>query len=433
LRIYETAGYVVFDREKGVLRKWVSANKKDPGPRSVPREYPFSECEARLSRVDNPMRATFAHSLNIYHPSEKGAVFSTFDFSEKDHALGFWSFLLQFMDKEALLPGYPMLKPFANRTKGVGSPDEWAAFKKLPGFVDPLQVWLGKHQVDPPHALDAFYALYEPRNMALDPDSIGGPHLSRQNIDTQNEVTPLPKKVLRPFICIDSARHNDDRTYGFRLPASSYHSLRHYHLAAWAVFCAGLALFSVSGIAAWPVVGAAVAYYLNYRRQRRSRGIIFDRENGQVILHHGLRFTPLALSFDQCEGRLVKTEHREGFSSYNLYLFHPRTGAVNLSDNAILCLEYLLGYWSFLVQYMDKSAPLPEVKSLEGYAGQDKGLGPWETWGARATQTGFIDPFLEWQKELAGRHHAGSRVRNPGQADDNPTARAADHPSGRVG
>jgi hypothetical protein len=282
----------------------------------------------------------------------------------------------------------------------VGDPEEWAALKKKPGFIDPLEVWQGHWQFDPPQDAQKLYALYEPRNMPVEPESIPGPHLSRQRIEVEDEVTPLPKEVLRPFISIDPTRH-DGKTYGYKLPDSHYSRFRYYHLAAWTLFCAGLALFAVSGIAAWACLAVAAGYYLNFRRQRRNRGILFDREKGQVIVHHGLRFTPLALDFDQCEGRLVKTDHREGFSSYDLFLHHPRHGVINLSNSRILCLEYLLGFWSFLVQYMDKDAPLPDVKGLESHPDRDQGLGPWETWAARVTSEDFVDPFAQWLNELA--------------------------------
>jgi len=59
-----------------------------------------------------------------------------------------------------------------------------------------------------------------------------------------------------------------------------------------------------------------------------------------------------------------------------------------------------LSYWSFLVQYMDKTQPLPNVGELEKYGKTTEGLGSWQEYENNIKSGRLRDPWLEWQSEL---------------------------------
>jgi hypothetical protein len=54
-----------------------------------------------------------------------------------------------------------------------------------------------------------------------------------------------------------------------------------------------------------------------------------------------------------------------GLMRPTLHLHHPSKGSFVIVEGAEYDLP--LGYWSFLIQYMDKSKPLPDVPWLEDY------------------------------------------------------------------
>jgi hypothetical protein len=67
---------------------------------------------------------------------------------------------------------------------------------------------------------------------------------------------------------------------------------------------------------------------------------------------------------------------------------------------SITGVDYALGYWSFLVQYMDKDGPLPECVDLEKYPNLTKGLGTWKEWEEAQRTIGYVDPYYEWLAEV---------------------------------
>ena len=126
-----------------------------------------------------------------------------------------------------------------------------------------------------------------------------------------------------------------------------------------------------------------------------------DRENGLIILHKGWLLKPLALPFDQCQGLLITEAHPEGFATSRLYLEHPHLGLHAFNDYKSAALDKELGLWSFIVQYMDKTKPLPKIGPFENLPNADPGLGEWEDWSTKTTRSGFVDPFAQWLNELA--------------------------------
>jgi hypothetical protein len=67
---------------------------------------------------------------------------------------------------------------------------------------------------------------------------------------------------------------------------------------------------------------------------------------------------------------------------------------------SVFGVDYALGYWSLLVQYMDKEGPLPDCVDLEKYPNLRKGLGSWKEWKEGTAQKGKPDPYYEWLEAL---------------------------------
>ncbi len=385
--------YRIFDRKEGVIR--CRYRKKLFSDQFEYHKLPFAECEGRLYRMDHLMRGSIMFGLDIYHPTISGPIFNE-EFARRDLALGFWSFLVQYMDKQAPLPDTPQLSQYGNRTKGVGTPEEWKAYKDGPNFIDPLEIWQNREYFDPPEDAQTVYGKYEPRKMPINVDVNPKGRKLYDTIEPRGRQTLLPKKVLRPFLPLNSVHFDEDR-HAYMSPKPDN---RYYYAAGWVMVCAGIALFAASTAAALITLALAGLYFLVFKKFRYRRGTILDRNNGLVILHQGLGFKPVKLPFDQCEGRLIKTEYVEGFTNYRLYLHHPSHGSFALDYDTTPALDYLLGFWSFVVQYMDKSAPLPETEFSEHFENTSPGMGPWEKWARKSADPGFVDPFAQWLQRI---------------------------------
>jgi hypothetical protein len=132
--------YCIFDREKGiVISEWGWYKKKE-------RVFPFHECEGRLYREAHVYLMHFG--LYLYHPSESGFI-RLMSTSTLDEPLGYWSFLLQYMDKNKPLPDIPLLKDYPEREPGLGSREEWKELEKQPDFIDPYALWLAELEQHP--------------------------------------------------------------------------------------------------------------------------------------------------------------------------------------------------------------------------------------------------------------------------------------------
>ncbi len=156
LRRMKPTEFTVFDREKGVYRAKVGIFP----PKVI--EMPFEECEGRLAFGPGP-RGVPEHSLSLFHPTLNG--WSLYEsYSGVDYPLAYWSFLVQYMDKTKPLPEVPWLRDYPNRTKGLGTMEEWEARKKSPNFIDPWHEWEAIVSQNP--KLDSNYYMEHPGELA---------------------------------------------------------------------------------------------------------------------------------------------------------------------------------------------------------------------------------------------------------------------------
>ncbi len=389
--------FTVFDRQKGRIR-FAGYIRKGLKFEKQKIDVPFSECEGRVARRDNPQYASFLTALSIHHDSTDLLPYWG-EYAERDDAIGAWSFFVQFMDKDAPLPDHPALAGYPNRTKGVGTGQEWEKAKKQKGFIDPMDVWEGRVGFSPPEGKDEFLSNFEPKNQSIDTAKTGNDHsvnVFPPEADAWTDIA-LPKKLLRPFMIYAHTRCDAQKTiFKRRLPIEKY-----YYIACWTIFCAGLALFSVQTSAAILMILAAIVIGSGLWLVRRNRGIVLDRKNQSIVFHHGPFYSKITLPFNECEGRMLKTPRKEGFNTHSLFISHPTKGRYDLAEGWSWNLNHLLGLWSYIVQYLDKNVPLPDIKELKDHPDREPGLGSCDEFAQKSGESGFVDPYIEWLKELA--------------------------------
>jgi hypothetical protein len=104
--------------------------------------------------------------------------------------------------------------------------------------------------------------------------------------------------------------------------------------------------------------------------------------------------------WEDWSARLWVQSSYAGAAEHTLSLVHLPTGLMCMLTTSITGIDYPLGYWSFLVQYMDKTAPLPECVDLEKYQNLTTGLGTWKEWEEQKRTIGYTDPYYAWLEEV---------------------------------
>ncbi len=215
----------------------------------------------------------------------------------------------------------------------------------------------------------------------------------------------LPNRVLRPFFHMACGPFDDKQYREISGGDKSLNLCMIYgflYLGAvicftlWTVFYFDIRWF-LGGLLCL-VLAVSLHRYLN--RMEPTRFNTFDRETGLCCFTCGFWGNiKNEYPFAECEGRISRSARRTGASCHMLYLYHPQLGCEYLFES-ISGIDLCLGYWSFLVQYMDKNAPLPDVPQLEQYPNRTPGLGSWEDWKRKAKAPNFFDPFYQWEAEL---------------------------------
>lgn len=215
---------------------------------------------------------------------------------------------------------------------------------------------------------------------------------------------PLPKRLLRPFFYLEPVSLDDKRyvivsradraNYVFAIMGIMY------------VAAAGSGLGMVISKFREPVVIAvsvitfiiALAFHYKLRSMKPQRFVVFDRVAGTVRQPEGvISKRIIEAPWEEWSGRLWLMSTNTGIPHHVLSLVHrPSYKLWHLHTN-VVGTETLLGFWSFLVQYMDKEGPLPDVPELATYPNRTKGLGTWKEWEENYRTS---DPYSEWLSEL---------------------------------
>jgi len=219
----------------------------------------------------------------------------------------------------------------------------------------------------------------------------------------------LPKhRLLRPFYH-EYPQRLDDKQYVIPSPSSLKSELHFFYgflyiVAGGAAFGWSITKFEVDP-ALWVTLiclAIAIPAHLYGRSLKQDRFITYDRERGILRLEYGFfRLKYREIPFWECEGYLITSPNQMGLMRPTLNLQHPSKGSYAIVEGAEYDLP--LGYWSFLIQYMDKSKPLPDVPWLEAYPNKAPGLGDYASWKEKMKKDEIVDPYAVWLVEL-GQH-----------------------------
>ncbi|MCU7843221.1 MAG: hypothetical protein KZQ93_05210 [Candidatus Thiodiazotropha sp. (ex Monitilora ramsayi)] len=218
---------------------------------------------------------------------------------------------------------------------------------------------------------------------------------------------PLPKRLLRPFVYEEPVSLDDKRLVilglGDRVEAIQGFMILPYVIA----LGGGVGWFAtgfrepIALIVA--IVALAIALLMHYasKRMKHNQFTVFDREKGTVSFAKGLFSSGLLEGpWEDWSARLWIQSTSVGAAQHTLSIVHLPTSKMGMLTASITGVDHALGYWSFLVQYMDKDAPLPDVVDLKKYPNRTKGLGTWQEWKNGTSKAGRLDPYYEWLAEL---------------------------------
>jgi hypothetical protein len=145
----------------------------------------------------------------------------------------------------------------------------------------------------------------------------------------------------------------------------------------------------------------AVTMHYASKRMKHNQFTIFDREKGTVTFPRGMfQSGVLEGPWEDWSARLWVQSTSVGAADHTLSLVHLPTGLMGMLTASLAGIDTPLGYWSFLVQYMDKDAPLPDVPKLKDYPNRTKGLGSWKEWHEGTNRVGQPDPYYAWLAEV---------------------------------
>jgi hypothetical protein len=217
--------------------------------------------------------------------------------------------------------------------------------------------------------------------------------------------TILPKRWLRPYF-YDHPYRIDDKQYVIASISSLKDGL-HFVYGSLYLLAGGIALEWAATLfrgefEPWLILICLVIslpLHKYGKTLKRDRFDIYDREKGTVRREYGwfkrkYHETP----FWESEAYLVSAPNHMGLMRHMLLIKHPNKGSFMVTEGADS--DWPLGYWSFLIQYMDKSKPLPDILSLKHYPNREPGLGDWKSWRNKQEKGAITDPYAVWLAQL---------------------------------
>ncbi len=218
---------------------------------------------------------------------------------------------------------------------------------------------------------------------------------------------PLPKRLLRPFVYGEPVSI-DDKQYvilglGDRVEFVIFLMAFPYVIAlgggvGW--LATGLREPIALIVAIVALVIALTMHYVS-KRMKHNQFTVFDREKGTITFPKGMfQRGVLEGPWEDWSARLWVQSTSVGAADHTLSLVHLPTGLMCMLTASLGGIDTPLGYWSFLVQYMDKDAPLPDVPALNEYPNRTNGLGTWKEWEEAQRTRGHIDPYYAWLAEV---------------------------------
>jgi len=231
--------------------------------------------------------------------------------------------------------------------------------------------------------------------------------------------TILPKRWLRPYL-YDYPTKIDDKQYVIESLSSLKYGL-HFIYGSLYLISVGLSLEWAAtrfrgGFEPWLILIClviAIPTHKYGKRLKQDRFEIYNRQTGMIRWEYGwFKHKYREIPFWECEGYLASGANHFGLMRHMLFLQHPRSrGGIMLVEGADYDLP--LGFWSFLIQYMDKSKPLPDIPYLKDYPNKEPGLGDWKSWKEKIAKREIVDPYDKWLVEL--KKHPELDVANYGR------------------
>jgi hypothetical protein len=227
---------------------------------------------------------------------------------------------------------------------------------------------------------------------------------------------PLPKRLLRPFVYGEPVSI-DDKQYvilglGDRVGVVEFLMAFPYVISLGGGVIIAISWFSQK-VTSWSdfdiplpeitlialIIGVAMHYAS--KQMKHNQFTVFDRDKGLVSFPKGLFSNEVTEGpWEDWSARLWIQSTSVGAPQQTLSLVYLPTGRMGMLTASISGVDSVLGYWSFLVQYMDKDGLLPDVAKLKDYPNRTKGLGTWKEWEEKERTIGYSDPYYEWLAEL---------------------------------
>ena len=216
----------------------------------------------------------------------------------------------------------------------------------------------------------------------------------RKNTDLKN--VDLPQTIMQPF-WHPNARQLDDHKFCTLLPDSKPF-IRLYiilALALAALATSALAIyeilnsdqynqlleqFLINPLANQPhtitLVGLlAIPLLYIFIKAYTARVICFDRKQHKLLLPTRSLLPKIQeISYDEFQGKIDHLKNLFGKRKTRLILVHKISHEVICLANTFSSPQALTGYWSFIVQYMNTGAPLPDVPALHDYPDTTPGI-----------------------------------------------------------
>jgi hypothetical protein len=223
---------------------------------------------------------------------------------------------------------------------------------------------------------------------------------------------PLPKQQFRPFDCFGWTSPKPDEEITDKHIKRRSDVDKAFNLGALGLFIGFISLLLIlpslifEGVEPYTFYGGIAGVFLGcfiYIYAKKTNVIrynIFDRDNGSVRLYGGWPTkTIFEVGWSECEGELWFNRGRYGRSEFWLWLSKKGTDKGFLLTQDIHDPEGALRYWSFLVQYMDNTKPLPDTVNFKQYDNRTTGLWTEEEFERARMYGDFEDPYQQWLEE----------------------------------
>jgi len=140
--------------------------------------------------------------------------------------------------------------------------------------------------------------------------------------------------------------------------------------------------------------------YLLLKFVKPKQYVVFDRENQTISYPVGTFSKKMFTApWDEWGARVTIGATYSGGSRHSMWLVHLPSERLFPSYSSVAGIDFLLGIWSFIIQFMDKNGPYPNVPGLDHLDNLTDGLGTWDDWEKNGIAFTSEDPYYTWLEE----------------------------------